>query len=60
MHVYNSFQCLVPLFSCDGWDITTIEGIDSTSEQAIPKRLAQYNGSQCGFCSAGQVMNTHA
>ncbi|XP_022343245.2 uncharacterized protein LOC111136587 [Crassostrea virginica] len=57
---YAVNSCLVPLFSCDGWDITTIEGIDSTSEQAIPKRLAQYNGSQCGFCSAGQVMNTHA
>lgn len=57
---YAVNSCLVPLFSCDGWEITTIEGIDSTSDKAIPKRLAQYNGSQCGFCSPGQVMNMHA
>ncbi|XP_061182872.1 xanthine dehydrogenase-like [Saccostrea echinata] len=57
---YAVNSCLVPLFSCDGWEITTIEGIDSTSDQSVPKRLAQYNGSQCGFCSPGQVMNIHA
>ncbi|XP_048729395.2 xanthine dehydrogenase-like isoform X2 [Ostrea edulis] len=57
---YAVNSCMVPLFSCNGWEITTIEGIDSTSEKAVPKRLAQYNGSQCGFCSPGQVMNMHA
>ncbi|XP_061183006.1 uncharacterized protein LOC133191267 [Saccostrea echinata] len=57
---YAVTSCMVPLFSCDGWEITTIEGIDSTSDQSVPKRLAQYNGSQCGFCSPGQVMNMHA
>ena len=49
-------QCLCPLFMCDGWEITTIEGISDI----VPKRLAKYNGSQCGFCSPGQVMNMHA
>ncbi|XP_071122788.1 uncharacterized protein [Mytilus edulis] len=53
---YPINSCLCPLFMCDGWEITTIEGISDV----IPKRLAKYNGSQCGFCSPGQVMNMHA
>ncbi|XP_052067277.1 uncharacterized protein LOC127706661 [Mytilus californianus] len=53
---YPINSCLCPLFMCDGWEITTIEAISDV----IPKRLAKYNGSQCGFCSPGQVMNMHA
>lgn len=41
---------------CDGWEITTIEGVD----KLVPERLAKYNGTQCGFCSPAQVMNMHA
>ncbi|CAG2217137.1 XDH [Mytilus edulis] len=55
-HNANVPNCLCPLFMCDGWEITTIEGISDV----IPKRLAKYNGSQCGYCSPGQVMNMHA
>ena len=55
------FQCLVQLYMCDGWDITTIEGLGnvSTGLHPIQGRLVQYNGSQCGFCSPGQVMNMY-
>lgn len=53
---YPINSCLCPLFMCDGWEITTIEGVD----KLVPERLAKYNGTQCGFCSPAQVMNMHA
>ncbi|XP_063399739.1 xanthine dehydrogenase/oxidase-like [Mytilus trossulus] len=56
MKSYPINSCLCPLFMCDGMEITTIEGVNDV----IPKRLAKYNGSQCGYCSPAQVMNMHA
>ncbi|CAG2229856.1 XDH [Mytilus edulis] len=56
MKSYPVNSCLCPLFMCDGLEITTIEGVNDV----IPKRLAKYNGSQCGYCSPAQVMNMHA
>lgn len=54
-------SCLVQLYMCDGWEITTIEGLGSPHTQLHPiqQRLADYNGSQCGFCSPAQVMNMY-
>ncbi|CAC5385055.1 XDH [Mytilus coruscus] len=51
MKSYPINSCLCPLFMCDGLEITTIEG----TNEVIPKRLAKYNGSQCGYCSPGSV-----
>ncbi|ELT96233.1 hypothetical protein CAPTEDRAFT_161264 [Capitella teleta] len=55
-------SCLCSVYSCDDWLITTTEGIgDSRSGlHPIQTRLARYNGSQCGFCSPGMVMNMHS
>ena len=63
--VINS--CLRSIASCDGVAITTVEGIGGVgtirnprSPHATQERLSQCNGSQCGFCSPGWVMNAYS
>ncbi|XP_055957738.1 xanthine dehydrogenase/oxidase-like [Patella vulgata] len=59
---YAVNSCCVPLLQCDGWDITTIEGLGNTRDgiNPIQQRLADYNGTQCGFCSPAQVMSMNS
>ena len=54
--------CLRPLCGVDGMMVTTVEGIGSVHDELDPTQfcIAKYNGSQCGFCTPGFVMNTHA
>jgi len=53
--------CVRPLASLDGAMITTTEGIGSTRDgmDQVQYQLAAHNGSQCGYCSAGFVMNMY-
>lgn len=53
---------MVSIFSCHGWKIETVEGIGGplTDYHVIQKTLAKFNGTQCGYCSGGMVMNMYA
>ena len=49
--------CLTPLCACDGYAVTSIEGIGGMKQGLHPvqQRLADLHGSQCGFCTPGMV-----
>ena len=54
--------CLRPLVACDGMAITTTEGVGNVRDGYSPVQdaIAKGNGSQCGFCTPGMVMNMHS
>ncbi|XP_055607619.1 xanthine dehydrogenase-like [Uranotaenia lowii] len=55
-------SCLLPVYSCHGCDILTVEGIGNGAVgfHPIQKRLVGFNGSQCGFCTPGMVMSMYS
>ncbi|XP_039276549.1 probable aldehyde oxidase 2 isoform X2 [Nilaparvata lugens] len=59
---YSINSCLVLVHACHGWIITTNEGIGSRARgySSIQTTLAKFNGSQCGYCSSGMVMNMYS
>jgi carbon-monoxide dehydrogenase small subunit len=54
-------SCLIPVAKVQGRAIVTIEGLGETNTPSlVQERLAEYGGSQCGFCSPGFVMSATA
>jgi len=54
-------SCLLPAAAVDGASITTVEGL-GTPERLAPVQAAFHEryGSQCGFCTPGFLLATHA
>ncbi len=55
-------SCLKPIVSLAGAEVTTVEGIGNLHDglDQVQHRIAIYNGTQCGFCTPGFVMNMHS
>jgi aerobic-type carbon monoxide dehydrogenase small subunit (CoxS/CutS family) len=54
-------SCLLPMAAVDGAEIITVEGL-GTPERLAPVQAAfhKHYGSQCGFCTPGFLVATHA
>ena len=54
-------SCLIPAGALNGAEITTVEGL-GTPEHLAPVQVAfhEHYGSQCGFCTPGFLLATHA
>ncbi len=49
--------CTMLAASCEGEEITTVEGVaDHGSLAALQKAYGDFGGSQCGFCTPGFMM----
>ena len=54
--------CITPVCAMDGCHVLTAEGIGSTRDTLHPtqQKLADFHGSQCGFCTPGFVMSMYS
>ncbi|RUS86925.1 hypothetical protein EGW08_005330, partial [Elysia chlorotica] len=61
LETYSVQSCITPLYAVDGWQINTIEGLGSQKRglHPIQERVAKFNGTQCGYCTPGVVMNMY-
>lgn len=55
-------SCLTLAVTCDGADVSTIEGIASTDGtlSAVQQAFIECDALQCGFCTPGQVISATA
>ncbi|MDS1116728.1 (2Fe-2S)-binding protein [Gordonia westfalica] len=54
-------SCLMFAVQAEGAEITTVEGLDQDGElDSIQKAFTENHGVQCGFCTSGMLLTTHA
>ena len=57
----SMLSCTLLVASCEGQDITTIEGVsEHGSLAAIQKAYGDWGGAQCGYCTPGFIMTVKA
>lgn len=50
-------SCMILTVSTEGQNITTVEGLRDTP---IQRAFVEHQGFQCGFCTPGFIVNSHA
>src|SRR5512133_271483 len=54
-------SCITPALRCEGAEITTIEGIANGKDlHPIQEAFVDHGALQCGFCTPGMVVASHA
>jgi aerobic carbon-monoxide dehydrogenase small subunit len=54
-------SCLTPLAAIDGAEVSTVEGLgDPTNLSTVQAAFDQHYAAQCGFCTSGFLMASHA
>jgi len=55
-------SCLIPVFSCDGWNISTVESLGNQKDgyHPVQEQIVKFGGTQCGYCTPGMVMNMYS
>ncbi|XP_021958024.1 xanthine dehydrogenase [Folsomia candida] len=55
-------SCMTPVYSCQGWDISTVEdlGNKDVGYDVIQNRLVNFHGTQCGYCTPGMIMSMNS
>jgi aerobic-type carbon monoxide dehydrogenase small subunit (CoxS/CutS family) len=48
--------CMIPVAQAAGKEITTIEGLAPDGSHPLQQAWLAENGTQCGYCQAGQIM----
>ncbi|MEP6989897.1 MAG: (2Fe-2S)-binding protein [bacterium] len=49
-------SCMTPIASCQGAEVTTIEGLSASGTHALQRAWEELDVPQCGYCQAGQIM----
>ena len=54
-------SCLILAIEADGMNVTTIEGVASTSSiDILQEKFLEYGAIQCGYCSSGMILSSKA
>jgi xanthine dehydrogenase YagT iron-sulfur-binding subunit len=54
-------SCLTLAVTCEGHDVTTIEGIGAEGEpHPMQRAFVEHDAFQCGYCTPGQIMSAIA
>lgn len=48
--------CVLPVKNCEGYAITTIEGLGAGGAHAVQRAWIEHQVPQCGYCQSGMIM----